>query len=81
MMPRQPASSVTNDIFAEVATDKISLAEKQLQLHQLRDDYMELLNLIIIFLKGLLGKGVSFRKPDGLHRTRWMARAFFCLKM
>ncbi|KAL4721447.1 hypothetical protein ACJJTC_007164 [Scirpophaga incertulas] len=72
--------TITDDaeanILAEVAADRISFAKKQLQVHQPRDDYKEMLNLTIIFLGGVPEKGVSFRRPAGLHRARWMARAF-----
>lgn len=69
------------NILAEVAADRISFAKKQLQVHQPRDDYRELLNLTIIFLGGVPEKGVLFRRPAGLHRARWMARALYCLKI
>ncbi|KAK9892722.1 hypothetical protein WA026_021913 [Henosepilachna vigintioctopunctata] len=77
--------TITDDaeanILAEVAADRISFAKKQLQVHQPRDDYKEMLNLTIIFLGGVPEKGVSFRRPAGLHRARWMARALYCLKI
>lgn len=59
----------------------ISFAKKQQQVHQPRDDYRELLNLTTIFLGGIPEKGVSFRRPAGVHRARWMARALYCLKI
>ena len=77
--------TITNDaevnILAEVVADRISFAENQLQVHQPRDDYKDLLNLTIIFLGGVPKKGVLFRRPAGLHRARWMARALYCLKI
>lgn len=33
------------------------------------------------FPKGVPEKGVSFRRPDDLHRATWMAAAWYCLKI
>lgn len=69
-------SSALKDI-ANVSTDVISFAQRQLNQYQPRDDYKELLNLTIIFLGGVPEKGISFRVPAGLHRARWMAKAIY----
>jgi len=47
----------------------------------MRDDYRELLELTVIFMGATPAKGVSFKRPAGLHRARWMAKAIYCLKI
>lgn len=64
-----------------VAKDIIAFAENQLKQFQPRDDYKELLHLIIIFLGGIPESGISFKAPAGMHRARWMAKAIYALKM
>lgn len=64
-----------------IAADMIAFANNQLQKFQPRDDYKELLHLIIIFLGGIPDKGISFKAPAGIHRARWMAKAIYALKM
>lgn len=71
----------TSNIVKNVAADRISFAQKQLQVYQPRDDYKELLHLTIIYLGGVPEKGILFRRPAGLHRARWMAKAMYCLKI
>ena len=65
------------------ATDSLNFCQAQLRLQHPRDDYWELLELIVIFLGGVPhGRHiVSFRKPGPVHRARWMARAIYGLKM
>ena len=65
------------------ATDVLSFCQDQLLQDHPRDDYRELLELIVIFLGGIPHgrQDVSFRKPGALHRARWMARAIYGLKM
>jgi hypothetical protein len=73
--------TTSSKILENIAADTISFAQNQLQVYQPRDDYKELLNLTIIYLGGVPVKGVSFRRPAGLHRARWMAKAMYCLKI
>ncbi|KAK4883351.1 hypothetical protein RN001_006670 [Aquatica leii] len=74
-------NDTTSHIEENVVADKISIAQKQLQVHQPRDDYKELLHLTIIYLGGVPEKSISFRRPAGLHRAEWMAKALYCLKI
>ena len=49
---------------------------------QTREDYKEFLELVIIFLGGPIGnKAYKFRKPGATHRTRWMTKGLYSLKM
>lgn len=79
----QTASSDKNtaDAVAGVVEDLLQFAEAQLLQIQPRDDYKELLHLIIIFLGGIPSREMSFKAPAGLHRARWMSKAVYSLKL
>ena len=51
-----------------------------LQAKQPRGDYRELLELVVIYLGGVLALPYNFKKPGALSKTRWMARAIYALK-
>ncbi|KAK3907392.1 2-succinyl-5-enolpyruvyl-6-hydroxy-3-cyclohexene-1-carboxylate synthase [Frankliniella fusca] len=59
----------------------IKFCEEQITSGQPRDDYLEFLELVIIFLGGIPPAGVRFRPPGPIHSARWMAKAIYCLKM
>lgn len=63
--------------------DTVAFCQEQLQHKHPREDYRELLELVVIYLGGLPHgrKEVTFKKPGALHRARWMARAIYGLKM
>jgi hypothetical protein len=46
-----------------------------------RDDYKEFFELIIIFLGGILPRGIRFKASSAYHLARWMAKAMYCLKI
>lgn len=46
-----------------------------------RNDYRELLELIVVFLGGEPHRGIRFRAPGAMHQARWMAKAIYALKM
>ena len=46
-----------------------------------RGDYVEFLEVMIIFLGGTLTKGNSFKVPGAFHHARWMAKAIYVLKI
>ena len=51
---------------------------------QPRDDYLEFLNLCLIFLGGSTTTSelnVKFRAPGATHNARWMAKAIYCIKI
>ena len=51
--------------------------------HSLRDDYRELLELVVAFLGGVPhGRTqVQFMAPGPVHRARWMARTIYAFKI
>ena len=57
-------------VVADTADDMIAFALDQLQKFQPRDDYRKLLELAVVFLGGVPVKGISFKSPAGIHRTR-----------
>jgi hypothetical protein len=67
-----------NDIIREEV-----LHNCQLKIHdaQPREDYLELLNLTIIFLGSEPPNGIHFKAPGGLHNARWMARLLYSFKV
>lgn len=54
---------------------------KQLNERQPRGDYIELLELVIVFLGADTPKGIKFRRAGSISRARWMARAIYVLKI
>lgn len=48
---------------------------------QPRDDYLELLELALIFLGESPYKGIRFKAPGAMHHARWLAKALYALKM
>lgn len=67
--------------LTDVDADIITFCLNQLERQHKRADYMELLNLSIIFLGGLPPRGIKFRYPGAFHHARWMSKAIYCLKM
>ena len=47
----------------------------------LRDDYKELVELIIIFLGGVPAGGIWFRAPGPMHQVRWMSKVIYSFKV
>ena len=63
------------------AADMINFASEQLQQFQPRDDYKELLELVILFLGGVPERGIHFHKPGALHRaSTFHGKTALCLQ-
>ena len=67
--------------LADTRDEIIVFCEQQLQNQQPRDDYRELLQLVLIFLGRKQLQSVTFRAPGPMHQARWMARAIYSLKI
>ncbi|XP_057710018.1 uncharacterized protein LOC130927913 [Corythoichthys intestinalis] len=65
----------------DIKDDTTDFVMKHLNCFQPRDDYRELLELVIIFLGGSPPRGVHFRIPGAIHHARWMAKALYALKI
>ncbi|CAH0384658.1 unnamed protein product [Bemisia tabaci] len=61
--------------------ETIQFAEDQIKVHQPRDDYRELLMLVIIFLGGAITSGYTFAAPGAFNKTRWLSKAIYSLKI
>lgn len=59
----------------------VSFCRLQLSNQHPRDDYRELLELVMMFLGEVPPGGIRFRKAGAISRARWMARAIYVLKM
>lgn len=59
----------------------LHFAKEQVFIQQTRDDYKELLQLVITFLGGHEVKAIKFRLPGAFHHARWMTKATYCLKI
>lgn len=73
-------SEHTNIIIQPWRDSVLSFCQEQLEQRQPRNDYKELLELVIIFLGGVPPKGVKFRKTGSISRARWMSRAILYSK-
>jgi hypothetical protein len=65
--------------LADVRVEAIAFCEQQLEDHQPRDGYRELLQLTLTFL----GKSSSdkVRSPSPMHQACWMAKAIYSIKV
>jgi len=62
--------------------DILNYAKLKLSSNNLtRDDYKELLDLIIIFLGEVPPRRIKFKNQVRYHHTRWMAKGIYCLKI
>ncbi|KAI5751469.1 hypothetical protein M8J77_007769 [Diaphorina citri] len=68
---------ITSQFITDITADfKSKLAE-----FQPRDDYKELLELVLVFIGTLDGREVGFKTPGAISHARWMAKAIYCLKI
>jgi len=59
----------------------IVFCEQQLQNQQPRDEYQEVMQLVLIFLGRKQLRGVTLRASVPMHQARWMAKAIYSLKI
>lgn len=68
---------VPPELIANISAEfKIKLMKSQP-----RDDYKELLQLVLVFVGALNGTEVGFKSVGAISHARWMAKAIYCLKM
>ena len=65
----------------DVKEDMVAFLLEQLAGTQPRDDYLELLELSLIFLGGMPLRGIHFKKPGAVYRARFMARLIYAIKI
>ncbi|KAL4088950.1 hypothetical protein QTP88_024028 [Uroleucon formosanum] len=73
--------SYVRDKLGYIALNILNFAENKIKEDFPRNDYRELLELIIIFLGGTPLNGIQFRQPGAYHLARWMAKAIYCFKI
>ena len=56
-----------------------AFASEMLRVSQPRDDYKELLELVLIFTGYM--KNPTFKIPRAMHRARWMSKAIYVLEI
>ena len=73
------------EMYSTIIENKASLLELGLSFlkeNQPREDYKELLELVVVFLGGTTHqRNIYFRKPGAMHRARWMAKVIYSLKI
>ena len=72
-MKKHLSSEVIGNISADFKT--------KLMESQPRDDYKELLQLVLVFVGELNGTEVGFKSVGAISHARWMAKAIYCLKI
>lgn len=68
-------------LSSDVVHDIVQFCEQQLLEQHYRADYLEFLNLVLIFIGHKSKAEASFRTPGAFHHARWMAKAIYCLKI
>ena len=63
-------TSTADNIPTTDKEDIRAFAVKQLEVHHPRDDYKELLELVVKFLGAIPRRGIRFVAPGALHRAR-----------
>ena len=67
--------------LADVRDEVITFCEQQLKNHQPRDDYREMLKLVLVFLGSKSHLDSKFRAPGPMHQARWMSKAIYSIKV
>jgi hypothetical protein len=73
--------SVSAVITDDIRNQTLKFATDQLEKVQPRDDYLELLELAMIFLGNVPPRGVKFRAPGPVHHARWMSKLLYAFKI
>lgn len=68
-------------LVEDIKQSSIDYANKQLEHRHPRDDYKELLELVIVFLGIAPARGVRFMSPGAMHHARWMSKVIYSLKI
>lgn len=83
---KQYDTGISNEIVkkhlpSEVIANITADFNTKLTESQPRDDYKELLQLVLVFVGALNGTEVEFKSPGAISHARWMAKAIYCLKI
>jgi len=72
---------MVNEAVADVKQDMVNFLNTALEKMQPRDDYRELLELVLIFLGAEPSRGRHFAAPGAMHQARWMAKVIYTFKV
>lgn len=70
-----------SNVLSAYKSEPVNFTRRQLLEHQQRNDYKELLNLVLIFLGEKPSDNYTIFTPGAFHRARWMAKLIYCLKI
>jgi len=68
-------------IISPIREEIVSFCLKKITEDHPRDDYKELIELVIIILEETPPGGMKIRRPGACHQARWMAKCIYCLKI
>jgi hypothetical protein len=68
-------------IIFPIRQEIVSFCLKKITEDHPRDDYKELIELVIIILEETPPCGMKIRQPGAYHQARWMPKCIYCLKI
>lgn len=69
------------NMLEDVKSDVLYFCYNCLDHQQIRGDYKELVELVVLFLNGEKCDNIKIHPPGAAHHARWMARAIYAIKM
>ena len=74
-------SATARSLIDRCRASVLELAQSELLLR--RDDYLEFVQLCVVFLSAdeVATKKVTFKRPGALHKARWMAKLIYSIKI
>jgi len=73
--------SQASDVIKELKRKSVFLVRRIVSTTHQRDDYKELLQLVLLFLGEATVEEFSLRSPGAFHHARWMAKGIYSLKL
>ncbi|KAG0713776.1 hypothetical protein GWK47_015469 [Chionoecetes opilio] len=74
----EEVATVLEDVKDEALRWTLQVLQER---EDLRDDYRELVKLVIIFLGGAPPGGIRFLAPGAMHQARWMSKVLYSFKI
>jgi hypothetical protein len=68
-------------IISPIRQEIVSFCLKKITEDHSRDDYKELIELVIIILGETSPRRTKIRQPGTCHQVRWMSKCIYCLKI
>lgn len=67
------------NLFMSFKTQEVLSYEGEQLCFDILNDYKKLLELVIIFMRGVSLRRIKFKKPDAMHRARFIACLIYSL--